>query len=247
MFQPPPALPPPAARPAEVPPDRLASPRTGPFLEAFAIYLASQILLSLLVYLVFRHRASVEMEWLMLAMLPVIVLWPMWRGVKWHDLRRALGWHAGRGVFREIGAGVVGYVTGFPLFVVCTIVSALLMHLTGADASHPMQFEVGKSLKGNLQLYLLACVWAPVVEETMFRGALFHHLRRGWNWLFSAGFSALIFAAVHPQGWTAIPVLGGLALIFAALREWRGSAIAPMTGHFIQNFTVTTMLILMAA
>jgi membrane protease YdiL (CAAX protease family) len=81
----------------------------------------------------------------------------------------------------------------------------------------------------------------------MFRGALFHHLRRRWNWVVSAGFSALIFAAVHPQGWTAIPVLGSLALVFAAVREWRGSAIAPMTGHFIQNFAVTTMLILTAA
>jgi membrane protease YdiL (CAAX protease family) len=250
VLQPPPApqagAPAPGAELAETP-DRLASPRTGPFLEAFAIYLASQILLSVAIHFAFPNKATLEMEWLMLALLPVIFLWPVWRGVTWRDLRRALGWHLGRGVFREIGAGVVGYVAGFPVFFLCAMVSAVLTYLSGSDPAHPIQFEVGKSFTGNLQLYLLACVWAPVVEETMFRGALFHHLRRRWNWLISAAFSGLIFAAVHPQGWTAIPVLGSLGLIFAAIREWRGSAIASMAGHFIQNFTVTTMLILAAA
>ena len=56
---------------------------------------------------------------------------------------------------------------------------------------------------------------------------------------------SLIFAAIHPQGWAAIPALGALALVFAAVREWRGSLVAPMVGHFIQNFVVTTVMILM--
>ena len=84
----------------------------------------------------------------------------------------------------------------------------------------------------------------------MFRGALFHHLRRfskGWSWLPSAALVALIFAAIHPQGWTAIPALGMLAVVFAGLREWRGSLIASMTGHFIQNFIAVTVLVVMTS
>jgi membrane protease YdiL (CAAX protease family) len=133
-----------------------------------------------------------------------------------------------------------------PVFAVGVGLTYLLTQLAKAAPTHPIQFEVGKSWWTNFQLYLLACVWAPVVEETMFRGALFHHVRRRWNWVISAALVSLIFAAIHPQGWAAIPALGALALIFAAIREWRGSIVAPMTGHFIQNFFVTTMLIVMA-
>jgi membrane protease YdiL (CAAX protease family) len=90
-------------------------------------------------------------------------------------------------------------------------------------------------------LYLLVSVFAPVMEETMFRGALFHHLRRRWGWAVSAPIVAFIFAVIHPQGWVAVPVLGSIALVLAALREWRGSLIAPMVAHACNNFIVLTL------
>jgi len=68
-------------------------------------------------------------------------------------------------------------------------------------------------------LYALACVIAPVLEETMFRGALFHHLRRRWGWLISAGVVAIIFASIHVQGWTVAPTLATIALVLAAIRD----------------------------
>jgi membrane protease YdiL (CAAX protease family) len=225
-------------------PDRLASPRTAPFLEAFALYLASHIVLSLLVHFVFK-TSSLALNWLMVPVLPVLVLWPAWRGVKWSDVRRGLGLHTGKGVLWEAGAGVLGYVAGLPVFVTGVLLTGLLTRIGDAAPSHPLQFEVGKSWLTNLHLYLLACAWAPLTEELMFRGSLFHHLRRRWNWVISAGVVSLIFAAIHPQGWAAIPALGSLALVFAAVREWRGSLVAPMVGHFIQNFVVTTVMILM--
>ena len=46
---------------------------------------------------------------------------------------------------------------------------------------------------------------------------------------------ALVFASVHPQGWTGVPVLMAMAFNFAIVREWRGSLIAPMTMHFCTN------------
>jgi membrane protease YdiL (CAAX protease family) len=100
-------------------------------------------------------------------------------------------------------------------------------------------------LKGNiwhvLALYGLVCVFAPVIEETMFRGALFHHFRRRWGWLISATAIASIFAIIHPQGWVAFPALYAIAMVLAALREWRGSIIAPMAAHALNNFIVLTL------
>ena len=231
---------PPTVEPA--PPPSIPS-RTGPFLEAFALYLCGQIALSIAITLIFK-RGGLELEWVMLLLLPVAFFWPLWRGVSWSELRRGLGWHRGRGVFREIGAGLAGYVGVLPIFAVGILLTLLLNRLAHSTATHPIQEQIGEGFWNHVQVYALACVWAPIVEETMFRGALFHHLRQRWGWAASAGLVALLFAAIHPQGWTAIPALGSLAVGFAALREWRGSIIAPITAHALNNFIVSTVMIL---
>jgi membrane protease YdiL (CAAX protease family) len=65
-----------------------------------------------------------------------------------------------------------------------------------------MPNPVEELITGNawklVALYVLVCGFAPVMEETMFRGALFHHLRRRWGWLGSASVVAVIFAIIHP-------------------------------------------------
>jgi membrane protease YdiL (CAAX protease family) len=79
----------------------------------------------------------------------------------------------------------------------------------------------------------------------MFRGALFNHLRRRWNWLISASVVAFFFAAIHPQGWTLIPGLGSIAIVLAAIREWRGTAMASIAAHATNNGIVLAMVLLM--
>jgi membrane protease YdiL (CAAX protease family) len=51
----------------------------------------------------------------------------------------------------------------------------------------------------------------------------------------------VLFAAVHPQGWTFIPVLGTIGFILAGIREWRGGIVASMTAHALSNFVVVTI------
>lgn len=216
---------------------------TGVFLEAFALYLTGYVVIGWVFSRVPDGPAwlayVVDLVWVGFA-----CAWPMIRGVAWSDLRRGLGWTAGRGILREMGAGIVGYLAAVPLLALAIALTALLGKLTGERAVHPIVFGAGTGLKTVLGLYLLASVWAPVVEETMFRGALFHYLRSRHRWLFSAGLSALIFAALHPQGWTAIPVLGAIGFAFAGIREWRGTAVASAAAHALNNAVATTMLIL---
>jgi membrane protease YdiL (CAAX protease family) len=163
------------------------------------------------------------------------------RGIRSSDCRNALGWHTGKGLFTEIGCGLVGYVTGIPLVALGLVVSFMLMSLTKSQPSHPLVGEVGKM--NPLTIYVLACVVAPVLEESMFRGALLHHMRTRWNWVLSALVVSLIFAAIHPQGWTFIPTLGAIAFVLAALREWRGSLLAPIVAHATTNFVTVTLLL----
>ena len=88
-----------------------------------------------------------------------------------------------------------------------------------------------------------ASVWAPLTEESMFRGALFHHMRGKLGALLSALGVGFIFAIIHPQGILLVPPLMALGLVFSLIREWRGSLIGPMFAHALHNAVLVTVLI----
>ena len=120
----------------------------------------------------------------------------------------------------------------------------------GQSVSHPIQEYVADA-DGSVFFWvaLSACVAAPIVEETVFRGVLYRHLRdvtAHWRITatvaFSAVVNAFIFAAIHPQGVMLIPVLGSLAVGFTLMREWRGSLYPSMIMHAIHNSLVTCLM-----
>ena len=209
------------------------------FIEAFALYFVLFI-----VGLGWLRRlfgwSGLQWEWLAWSIIPVVTGWLGLRGVTAVERRRALGWHRGRGIVREIGAGVAGYLAGIVLMIVGLLLSYVLIVRSGISPEHPIVHILQGDRWHVLGLYALASVFAPVIEETMFRGVLFHHLRRRWTWGISAPLVSLLFAVVHPQGWVALPVLCSIAIVLAALREWRGSLIAPMVAHGLNNFVALT-------
>ena len=80
----------------------------------------------------------------------------------------------------------------------------------------------------GLLLGLLATTWAPIVEETLFRGALYRFLR-SWSgvWV-SALICGAMFGAIHPYGSQGIVQVAASGVMYALLREWRGSLVAPV-------------------
>ncbi len=158
------------------------------------------------------------------------------RGEPMARIRQALGWHLGKGLFHELGAGVVGYLAGLPVIVLGFIVSKLLATAFDIRPQHPI---VNYFRDGNpillVTAFLFATVWAPVAEESVFRGTLFHGLRSHFGPIITGLLTGLAFAVVHPQGWTTIPVLGSIGFVLAMIREWRGSLIASMVAHAVHN------------
>jgi len=219
--------------------------RTVPFLEAFAIYLAGQVGVSMLIRALMSDPG---IGWNFLVLAPVILalFWPRIRGIRGAAFRRGFGWTAPRGLLRELGSGIVGYLAGLPVFVVGVVIVMVLVKVTGASPTHPVQQAAGGGPWQVVLLFLLASVWAPIVEETFFRGALLHHLRTGWGWVVSALLSSAIFAIVHPQGWTLVPGLSALAIVFCAIREWRGSTFGGMAAHALHNGALVTVLVMAA-
>ena len=224
------------------------APATGPpmFLESFAMWGVTYLILSLILNRWQTGHSPLLFELIFALLSTLVAMWPMMRGSTWPQLRQSLGWHTGRGVFVEIGAGALGYLAGLPILGVGVLITLVLSKIGHANPTHPIQQELAGHLSAGkiVSLLITISVAAPFLEETMFRGALYFHLRRRWRPWLSAGLVAFIFAAIHPQGWAAIPMLGSIALTLAMLREWRGSLVASITAHGINNAIVLFAVIL---
>lgn len=235
-------------------PDRDAPPRVNAaYLQVMAIFLAGFCVLQLAGHAldlfrpneVVQAAAAIAMlaaQWALL----LAALWPLCRGETFARLRRGLGWHAGRGIFREVGSGILGYLAGLPVVALGLVATVALIMIFGFQPSHPIQEQARDSgIVNVILLFLLASVWAPLVEETMFRGAMYHAMRRWMAPVLSALIVAFLFAAIHPQGISTIPVLMSLAFVFAIIREWRGSLLGPMTAHALHNSILITLNVIL--
>ncbi|MBM4115783.1 MAG: CPBP family intramembrane metalloprotease [Phycisphaerae bacterium] len=177
--------------------------------------------------------------------------WPIMRGMPWNELRRELGLTMGAGLVREAAWGVLAWCMAVPMVLVGLVLSLLLGWLFGgslSDASHPLQEGLRSSSAGGIVIwYLVAAVVAPVLEEILFRGGLYRGLRGATGYslwesmVVSALLSSLVFAAIHPQGILFVPILGALAMSFCLVRELRGSLVAPMVGHALNNGLFVTL------
>jgi hypothetical protein len=188
------------------------------------------------------------------------------RGVPWRQVREEIGWTAGRQPALEPLIGVGTYAAALPLLFIGLLITLALKGAqeliqgppdpfgpSGAPG-HPLTAVVNhSSLWLWAQVVLVASVAAPVVEETMFRGVLYRHLReatgrgsRALSVVLSALVTSFVFAAIHPQGLLGVPVLMALALAFNLAREWRGTLIPAMIAHGINNGAVTLLLYLVA-
>jgi membrane protease YdiL (CAAX protease family) len=241
----------------------------GLYAETFAIWLALYPLLSLVTSFIPAGKSQLLVQGsAMLASLSVLV-WPMLRGVPWRQVRQDIGLTRGRWPILEPLFGIGGYAMTLPLLGVAVIIMAAILAARGGplgahpennfgpidQPSHPI---VNIFATGDwwvwVQAAILAAVLAPVVEETMFRGVLYRHLRELSNRL---GFTvsvllsglavSFVFAVIHPQGLIALPGLMALALGFALLREWRGALIPCMVAHGINNGLLTLVFILAAS
>jgi membrane protease YdiL (CAAX protease family) len=191
------------------------------------------------------------------------LMWPLARGVPWEQLRQDIGWTAGVNPAVEILLGPACYAMTLPLMFVGLLMTLMLLVIQGILSppepdsftpvslpSHPIVAAIrGGNWATRLQLLFVASVAAPIVEETMFRGVLYRHLRDatwGWGRLASIFVSVLltsfIFAVIHPQGLVAVPALMGIAIGLNLTREWRQTLIPGMIAHGINNGILLTLL-----
>ena len=198
---------------------------------------------------------ALSLQWLIL---PAVLLWPRIRGLDWAGSRHAVGLHSGAGVFKELGAGVVGYIACLPLLFAGAVVTMVVLLITQAVQAalghepasgpvNPLLEYFGASGLLPVLLTALAVIWAPIVEEIVFRGGLLRQLRGPLNIVIAGALTAVVFAAMHGYPISVMAPLVALALGFSLLRYWRGSLIACVVAHALHNALVSGLLILLVS
>lgn len=221
-------------------------PPLGPahvYVESFAIYLFSFLAGSIVISLYFKDSGMLMHVVPFVFGIALAVAWPVLRGVRFSTQRADWGMHFGSSPFLEPIYGVMGYFAGLPIVACALGITVLLSRVFDQNVSHPIANEVTEQ---PLLMFLLAAVFAPLTEELLFRGAFVSHLR-GWTGVvWSSVVSGFIFAAIHPQGWAAIPVLMSIGAVFALIRQWRDSLIPSITAHALNNGVLVGFMIVMA-
>lgn len=189
----------------------------------------------------------------------LVVFYPLLRGVRWSQTRDMLGLYArGRGgVLGEVWCGFLGYLAGLPVFLAGALVSVGLFFITewfkqaagGSPSAPPENPIIEYFASGNLifiiLLAALATIWAPLVEEIVFRGALLRQFSPWIHPVLAAVPTALVFGFMHNYPVMLLGPVIALGFVFGCIRWWRGSLIACITAHFIHNAFIVAIMITM--
>lgn len=232
-------------------------PGQGVWLETVTLFVGGFLLMGLAGDLLGAAGVSwagfltLGLQWLLL----LVIFWPVARGMSWERWRGEIGWHRGRGVAREVGAGLLVYLAALPIYFLTAFVLVVAMLLWsaffGTEPARPLEdnkvFELASS--GNplvlVLIFALASVWAPIVEESVFRGAFFRRLRLRFPFFPAALVTAAVFAVMHGYAPIQLVLVGVLGLMFAVIREWRGSIIGAAAVHCVHNTIVFSFAVVL--
>lgn len=196
------------------------------------LYIVAQFLGALLVlpFTGFVKNANAEAALLWLAIFAAFILLLVW-------VKQLIGFK-----WREIGvqATKARYLLVVPLvFVVYGAISQGLLLLAERFSNFdPDQVqELGLAASGTTNLiyaFVALVIITPLFEELVFRGVLFHGLRRRVPFATSAVLSSLLFAVAHGQLNVALDTFV-LGMMLCLLTEKSKSLIPAMALHALKN------------
>jgi membrane protease YdiL (CAAX protease family) len=165
-----------------------------------------------------------------------LVAFFLWRN---REPRTRIGWTARR-IPRELGWGLLLFG---PMTLGASLVERALLKLGFTSPRTPLPGVLEAHTASELVLALALVVTVAVAEETIFRGYLmlrFKALVR--SPLLGALASALVFSIGHGyEGSAGVVTVGSMGFVFALVYLWRKSLMAPITMHFLQDFTVIVL------
>jgi membrane protease YdiL (CAAX protease family) len=151
--------------------------------------------------------------------------------------KHGLSW-AGLGLRKPERGGLwlapVLYAAGVLLVGAYSIVLDALGALPDSDLPDVVFDEITPMIVAGV----LALVFAPIAEETFFRGFVFGGLNGKLQFWIAAAASGLLFGLAHvqnPGGFAIIPPIAGIGMIFAYGYYYSGSILPSIAAHFLFN------------
>ena len=171
-----------------------------------------------------------------------LVIFFLWRN---RESVKMIGW-VGRNGMREAAIGVLLFI---PMFYAAGFLDQLLVAAGFSSPATPMpSLEATGGIFESILGFILVTIVA-ISEETIFRG----YLLLRFNNIFTSTFfavvlSAFIFSLGHGyEGTAGVITVGFMGFVFAIVYLWRGSLIAPIVMHFLQDFIGIVLLPLLGA
>ncbi|MBS1957208.1 MAG: CPBP family intramembrane metalloprotease [Cyanobacteria bacterium SZAS-4] len=151
------------------------------------------------------------------------------------------------GPVRMVLAGWLTWFAAVPVVLVCYLLAIKLMNSQGS--SNPvialvMEASRSADFASIIMFYFTLGVFAPICEETLFRGFLYTSLRRYWGVMPSLLLTAFLFAGVHLDGGGFLPLFG-LGFLFGFIVERTKSIVPSMVAHGLWNSGTFTLVLLL--
>jgi len=155
-----------------------------------------------------------------------------------------IGW-TGRDRGKNILYGIGGFAISGPILLIVSMLANRAFQ-SAPDPSNPVIPELvfASSPIITITLIALAVLCAPIVEELLFRGALYNGAKMRLGVWPAIVLSGLVFGCIHPVGIAEKLALSSLGMVFAWVAETRKSLVPSMTAHAINNAMSTILLIL---
>jgi len=142
----------------------------------------------------------------------------------------------------SIANGVGAYVAVFPIFAATSLLAVRLLPPSPPNAVI-VALTQAPGWGDRVWFLLLLCIAAPVVEETVFRGAVYGAFRTRWSLPLAALASSALFAAVHVNLQSFVPIVAlgvGLCVVYERTR----SLLPGMVAHSL--FNLATVIVVLA-
>jgi CAAX protease family protein len=124
-----------------------------------------------------------------------------------------------------------------------TFIYFAALNAVGISPDTDLPEQAYQSAGPLIVLAVLSLVFAPIMEETFFRGFVFGGLRYRWGAAAAAGASGLLFAVAHignPGTIYLIPPVALIGALFAWGYLFSGSLLSSILAHFLFNLVAFT-------
>lgn len=166
-----------------------------------------------------------------------LVLFFLWRN---GEPVKLIGWNF-KNTWKEVLLGVGLFI---PIFFGAAWLDRFLQTIGFSTPATPQPSFLPTTGTAEFVLASILVAVVALTEETIFRGYLILRFRNIMaNPATAVVLSAVIFSLGHGyEGTAGVITVGVMGLIFALVYVWRGSLVAPMVMHFLQDFLSIVLL-----